>query len=238
MEHPTESRGELGARCWHTNRESLLFAVADHLGQLMQGNASFVIATVSGGDVVDVLADVEEDGLDDAERFGALERFVTEELWDTIDDGAQIVAAFDWMRDYATMSLTRLLDGRCLVWWNDAYVQHLPIGLMRNEEVFPDFFEAYNTRWHDLADEGGQWGGVPSVVSEAVPRAIVLRTIFRFQLYSGQYPSSGDASDYYDRLIAAGGAGIRDDELAMPPWVRPQERALWEVVYADDGGIT
>jgi len=138
------------------------------------------------------------------------------------------------------MSLTPFRDGRCLVWWNDGYARHLPIGLMRDEAIFSDFFEAYNSKWHDLtADEGGQWGGVPSVISDTVPLAVVLRTIFRFLLYSGQdgrpRPSNDDAAAHYDRLVAAGQAEIADNELAMPPWVRDQEIVVWETVYVQHG---
>lgn len=95
---------------------------------------------------------------------------------------AERVAWFGFWSDEVTMYLYRMSDGRCYICWlgeNDGLVG---IALLRDERVWPLFFEEVVASYGDCVHIVG-WGSLPEELSVTVSDDTLLRATFRFLLY-------------------------------------------------------
>ncbi len=138
---------------------------------------------------------------------------------------AEKVAWFGFWSDSAAMYLYRMSDGRCCICWlgeNDGLVG---IALLRDERVWPLFFEEIVASCGDCVHLNG-WGSLPMELSVTVPGDTLLRATFRFLTYG-----DGADWDYYARLGRAGEMPVVLPG-SMPAWVREQDKAYWDEAYA------
>jgi hypothetical protein len=144
---------------------------------------------------------------------------------DFVHDHMECVASFVFLSDGVEVYLYRMHDKRCLICWTDENEGLVGIALLRDESVYPRFFEEMVASCGDAVHVIG-WGMLPMELSVTVSPETLLRATLRFLTYA----DNAEAWNYY---AALGRAGKMPLTLPCPPpaWLREQDLGYWQQAY-------